>query len=69
MGYGKKQIKDLEKTINAAKCDAVVDASPVNLSRLIKVNKPVATIGYYLDEIGSPNLETVIKKFLKEQGL
>lgn len=64
MGYGKAQIKELESTINRADCDVVVDGSPANLSRLIKVNKPVVNVRYHLEEIGSPNLETVIQGFL-----
>jgi predicted GTPase len=66
MGYSPKQIKELEKTINRAKCDIVIDGSPVNLSRLIKINKPIVNVGYYLDEIGKPNLETVLDDFLRK---
>jgi predicted GTPase len=66
MGYSPKQIKELEQTINRAKCDVVIDGSPINLSRIIKVNKPIANVRYYIDEIGKPNLETVIKNFLKK---
>ncbi|MBI2543235.1 MAG: GTPase [Candidatus Aenigmarchaeota archaeon] len=61
MGYSKKQIKELEKTINSAKCDAVIDATPVNLLRLIKINKPVAQVDYELEEVGKLNLKKVIK--------
>ncbi|MFH0949405.1 MAG: cyclic 2,3-diphosphoglycerate synthase [Candidatus Aenigmatarchaeota archaeon] len=67
MGYSNKQVSELEKTINRSRCDVVVDGSPINLSRLIKVNKPVTNVRYYLDEIGSPNLETIIRKFLKKR--
>jgi len=61
MGYSKKQIKELEKTINAAKCDAVIDATPVELLRLIKINKPVAEIEYEIKENGK--LAALLKKF------
>ncbi len=64
MGYGEKQIKDLEKTINRTKCDLVVIATPIDLARLIKINKPSVRVGYSLAEIGNPNLEDVLKKFL-----
>lgn len=64
MGYGNKQIKDLEKTINRTKCDLVVIATPIDLGRLIKINKPHVRVGYYLHEIGRPNLEDVLQKFL-----
>jgi predicted GTPase len=66
MGYSPKQIKELEKTINRAKCDIVLDGSPVNLSRILKSNKPIVNVRYYLDEIGKPNLETVLFDFLKK---
>ena len=69
MGYSPKQIKELEQTINRAKCDIVIDGSPVNLSRIIKPNKPIVNVGYYLDEIGKPNLETVLSDFLKRMKI
>lgn len=64
MGYGEKQMKDLETTINKTKCDLVVIATPIDLGRLIKINKPSVSVGYFLAEIGKPNLEDVLKKFL-----
>jgi predicted GTPase len=67
MGYSPKQIKELEQTINRAKCDIVIDGSPVNLSRILKSNKPIVNVSYYLDEVGKPNLETVLNDFLKKR--
>lgn len=61
MGYGKKQIKELEKTINRAKCDVVVDATPVNLSKIIKINKPIVRVEYVLKERGL-SLKDVLRK-------
>ena len=66
MGYSPKQIKELEQTINRAKCDIVIDGSPVNLSRILRANKPIVNVGYYLDEIGKPDLETILDGFLKK---
>ncbi|MEE9553840.1 MAG: cyclic 2,3-diphosphoglycerate synthase [candidate division Zixibacteria bacterium] len=60
MGYGDKQVKDLQTTINRAKCDTVIVATPINLGKLIKINKPYVTVGYDLQEIGTPNLMDVI---------
>jgi predicted GTPase len=67
MGYGKKQMKDLEKTINATKCDLVIIATPIDLGRLIKINKPTVRVEYELQEIGQPTLESILraKKFIK----
>lgn len=64
MGYGEKQIKELEKTINAVDCDAVVVGTPIDLSRLVKMNKPAYRVKYDLHEIGKYTLEDVLKKFL-----
>ncbi|MBI1978706.1 MAG: GTPase [Candidatus Aenigmarchaeota archaeon] len=61
MGYSKKQTKELERTINSAKCDAVIDATPVTLPRIMKINKPIVQVGYELEEVGKLNLEKVIK--------
>ncbi|MDP6642334.1 MAG: cyclic 2,3-diphosphoglycerate synthase [Candidatus Nanoarchaeia archaeon] len=62
MGYGKKQIKSLQKTINKSKCDVVIDGSPVNLLKLIKINKEIVNVDYELNEVGRLNLEKVLKK-------
>jgi predicted GTPase len=64
MGYGEKQIKDLETTVNRVPCDSVIIATPIDLRRLIKINKPTARVTYELQEIGHPNLSELIKKYL-----
>ncbi len=64
MGYGAKQVKDLETTINRTKCDLVIVATPIDLSRIIKIKKPWVRVGYNLQEIGTPNLEDVLTEFL-----
>jgi len=63
MGYGEQQIKDLEETINATECDAVVIATPIDLRRIVKINKPTAQVGYELQEIGHPTIAEVLKDF------
>lgn len=65
MGYGEKQMKDLESTINATECDSVVIATPIDLNRFIKINKPNTRVYYELAEIGIPNIKTILKNFLK----
>ena len=60
MGYGEAQIRELEATINAADADLVIVATPIDLTRLIQVNKPVQRVRYELQEIGRPNLEDVL---------
>ena len=60
MGYGEAQIRELEATINRAEADLVIVATPINLTRLIRVNKPVQRVRYELQEIGRPTLEDVL---------
>jgi len=66
MGYGDKQIKDLEETLNKVPCDTVIIATPIDLRRLIKINKPTVRVMYDLEEIGQPNLTDILKKFIKK---
>lgn len=65
MGYGQKQIKDLEETINRSDCDVVVIGTPIDLRRVIKINKPATRVRYYLKELTSPKIEDI----LKEKGI
>ncbi len=69
MGYGKQQLKDLEATINKVDCDAVVVATPINLSRIIDIRKPNTRVYYELQEIGTPNLGEILSEFAKEHNL
>ena len=64
MGYGKQQVKDLETTINNTKCDAVIIGTPIDLGRILKINKPTVRVRYELQEIGA----TTVKSILKEKG-
>jgi predicted GTPase len=66
MGYGDKMTKDLEDTINAMDVDLVISGTPIDLTRIIKINKPIQRVRYELQEIGEPTLKTVLtKKFGK----
>ncbi len=69
MGYGGKQIHELEETINKTPCDLVLSGTPIDLRRVLKTNKPVVRVRYELDEIGHPNLEDVLSEFLRDHGL
>lgn len=69
MGYGEQQVKDLETTIANTPCDTVVIATPIDLSRIIKITKPTVKVGYELQEIGYPNLEQVLDTFVKKHNL
>lgn len=61
MGYSGRQISDLEKTINSIECDAVVIGTPIDLRKLMTINKPSVRVRYELQEIGRPTLEDVLK--------
>lgn len=64
MGYGAKQMKDLEATINACDCDLVVSATPIDITRVIQPNKPILRVAYELQEIGEPTLAQIIRRLL-----
>ncbi len=63
MGYGDKQIADLQETVNRVECDAVVIGTPIDLTRLIKFKMPTTRVHYELQEIGSPTLDDLLKDF------
>lgn len=64
MGYGDKQIRELEETVNRSDADLVLGATPIDLGRVLKLNKPVLRLRYELQEIGRPDLTDVLEKVL-----
>jgi predicted GTPase len=64
MGYGEQQTRDLEATINNTECDAVVIGTPIDLNRVVKINKPNTRVYYDLQEIGHPELGHALDDFL-----
>ncbi|MBS4207089.1 cyclic 2,3-diphosphoglycerate synthase [Bacillus sp. FJAT-50079] len=69
MGYGEQQLKDLEETINKTDCDVVIIGTPIDLTRVISINKPCTRVHYDLDEISDPNLADVLKDFINTHKL
>ena len=67
MGYGKKQIQELEDTINATDCDLVIIGTPIDLTRIIKFNKKSVRVKYELQEIGRPDLDEVLNEKIKDR--
>ncbi len=64
MGYGEAQTRDLEATINASDVDLVIVGTPIDLTRVLKINKPFQRVRYELQEIGVPTLkELLFEKF------
>ena len=62
MGYGAKQIKDLEETINSADADTVIIGTPIDLRRIMNINKPSTRITYGVDETSTKKLEEILKE-------
>ncbi|MBW6518631.1 MAG: cyclic 2,3-diphosphoglycerate synthase [ANME-2 cluster archaeon] len=68
MGYSPRQVSDLEETINRVDCDAVVIGTPIDLSRIITINKPATRVRYEIKEIGEITLEMIVREFLEKVG-
>jgi predicted GTPase len=66
LGYGKEQIRELEETINRTPCDVVLIGTPIDLRRVLHINKPAVRAQYNLEELGAPSLEDVLKKRLQK---
>ncbi len=67
MGYGEDQMKDLETTINKVECDAVIIGTPIDLRRVINIEKPSVRVTYKLQEIGMPTIASILNSnVLKE---
>jgi predicted GTPase len=69
MGYGEQQLKDLQETINNTDCDSVIIGTPIDLGRVININKPCTRVHYELDEIEGPSLNEILQNFIKEHKL
>ena len=67
MGYGEQQQADLQETIERTPCDVVVVATPIDLSRVIAINKPYQRVRYELQELGRPTVAELLEaKFGKK---
>jgi predicted GTPase len=69
MGYGEEQLRDLEATINATDCDAVVVGTPSDLNRIIDIQKPNTRVFYDLEETGKPDLVDLLGSFIAHHDL
>uniref|UniRef100_A0A7C4QXL0 GTPase n=1 Tax=candidate division CPR3 bacterium TaxID=2268181 RepID=A0A7C4QXL0_UNCC3 len=65
MGYGKKQIEDLEETINRMPVDLVIVGTPIDLRRIMKIKIPAVRVKYELQELGKPDLSDVLREKFK----
>ena len=62
IGYGPRQVKELEKTINATPCELVMVATPIDLRRVVQISKPCDRVRYELQEIGQPTLADLLSE-------
>ncbi len=60
MGYSRDQIQDLERTIRSVTCDLVLFATPIQLTRILSVDKPTVRVRYEYRDHGHPHLEEVL---------
>ncbi|UCE60748.1 MAG: hypothetical protein JSU63_03155 [Phycisphaerales bacterium] len=67
MGYGDKQMKELERTINAVKCDVVLIGTPIDLGKLLKINKPSIRVRYELGKAASNALVDEVKRVVRRR--
>jgi predicted GTPase len=69
IGYSTRQLQHLETTINRVDCDAVMVATPIDLSRIIDIRKPHTRVSYELQEVGMPSLEDILTEFAGAHNL
>jgi predicted GTPase len=68
VGYGEAQVKDLEETINAVDCDLVLIGTPIDLRRVVKLNKPALRVTYDLKERQEGQLDGLLRSALEKAG-
>jgi len=66
MGYNDEQIRDMQETLNKADADIVIDGSPIDLAKLVKINKPIYRVYYDIKSIKSPSIEDALDGFIKK---
>jgi predicted GTPase len=67
-GYFPEQLKDMEATIQQTRCDLVLVATPIDLSRLIRISQPVLRVSYRVEDWGKPTILEVIEDFLQKKN-
>jgi predicted GTPase len=68
MGYSPEQLRDLERTIDAANPDVVVTGTPIDLAHVINSRHPIRRASYELEEIGAPGLEELLAPIVRRQA-
>jgi predicted GTPase len=65
VGYGEAQVRDLEETIRRVPCDLVIVATPVDLTRIVRIDKPMLRARYSLAETTRPDLTELLRERMK----
>ena len=68
MGYGQAQIRELEATLNAVDADLVLSATPIDLTRVLDLNKPITRVRYELAQVGGRPLAEIIEPIVRQVG-
>jgi predicted GTPase len=68
MGYGAAQVGELEATLNAVDADLVLSATPIDLTRLLELNKPITRVRYELAQVGGTPLDKLIEPIVRLAG-
>jgi len=66
LGYGEKQIAELKETIDHTPCDVVIIGTPIDLRRVMTINKPTIRVNYELQVLGPVSLEQILERFLQK---
>ena len=69
MGYSDSQLADLTATIEATPAEVVIVGTPIDLTRIVAIDKPTVRVTYGVEDVGSPTLHEVVDGFLRERGL
>ena len=69
LGYGDEQLADLQATLAACDAEVVVSGTPIDLGRLIQLERPVVRARYEFAELGEPRLSSWLDAFARERGL
>ncbi|MCD6208611.1 MAG: GTPase [Thermoproteales archaeon] len=69
LGYGEKQMKELEQVINKAEADVIVLGTPSDISRYLNLNKPVVRVSYEIKDVEVPSLRDVLYELMKERKI
>ena len=68
VGYGERQIAELKETIDKTPCDTVVIGTPIDLRRVMTIDKPTVRVKYELKVLGPTTLEQILEEFLRKSG-